>query len=78
MAQSSSSEIQYQLNHINDDKSGQMVSSQVCGMVIAFAAVALRLVSRRVGRVPILADDYMIVIALVGLSSRRYTSLRSS
>jgi len=77
MAQPSSSEVQYQLNHINDNKSLEMVSSQICGMVIAFVAVALRLLSRRVGRVPILSDDYMIVVALVGANPRSYTSSRS-
>ena len=65
MAQPSPGEIQYQLSHINDNKSGQMLSSQICGMVIASIAVALRLVSRRVGRVPILADDFVLVVALV-------------
>ena len=78
MAQPSASEIQYQLNHINDDKSVQMLSSQICGMVIAFVAVALRLVSRRVGRVPILADDYMVVVALVRTTLRGYFLSRSS
>ena len=70
MAQPSAAEIQYQLDHIKDDKSVQMVSSQICGMVIAFVAVALRLVSRRFGRVPIQADDFMIVVALVRIASR--------
>ena len=65
MAQPSAADIQYQLDHINDDKSVQMVSSQICGMVIAFVAVALRLVSRRIGRVPVLVADFMIVVALV-------------
>ena len=78
MAQPSAAEIQYQLYHINDDKSAQMVSSQICGMVIAFVAVALRLVSRRVGRVSILADDYMVVVALVRIAPRGHTSLKSS
>lgn len=77
MGQPSSSEVQYQLNHINDNKSVEMVSSQICGMVVAFVAVALRLLSRRVGRVPILSDDYMIVVALVRTYPRSHISLRS-
>ena len=38
-------------------------------LFLATIAVALRFVSRRIKRVRLAADDYMIIVALVGSSS---------
>ena len=68
MASPSPSEIQYQLTHIHEDHSSDIVVSHIICITLATVAVALRFVSRRVCRAAILSDDYMIIAALVRLT----------
>ena len=68
MATPNPAEIQYQLLHINEDRSQDIVNSNTICMVIAIDAVTLRFVSRRLCKVAILADDYVCLVALVSLS----------
>ena len=68
MATPNPAEIQYQLLHIREDRSKDIVNSNTICMVIAIVAVALRFVSRRLCKVAILADDYVCLAALVSLS----------
>ncbi len=56
MAELSPSDIQYELEHINDNRPLD---------VIAFVAVALRFVARRASKAPLLANDWCIVVSLV-------------
>ena len=72
------SEIQRQLDLINDDRSRTIVISHVIVMPLAIIAVTLRFVSRRMCKASIKADDYMIIIALVGLSSKSSNTLLGS
>ena len=65
MAAPSPSEIQYQLDHIHEDRSSDIVVSHVICLTIATVAVILRFASRRLCKAAILADDYMIIAALV-------------
>lgn len=65
MAEPSPSEIQYQLAHIHEDRSGDIVYSHIVCMTLATVAVILRFASRRLCKAAILADDYMIIVALV-------------
>ena len=58
-------EAQYQLDHINDSRVKDVLSSQIACFALATIAVILRFVSRRVSKIAIKADDWMIVVALV-------------
>ncbi len=65
MATPNAAEIQYQLSHIHDDRSRDIVSSNIVCGIIAIIAVTLRLASRRLCKAAILADDYVCLAALV-------------
>ena len=58
-------ELQYQEEHIHDDRSGNLVTSHAICIAIAAIAVLLRLIARRMCRASIQADDWMIIFALV-------------
>ncbi|MCJ1266425.1 hypothetical protein MMC22_006310, partial [Lobaria immixta] len=64
MAKLSSSDIQYQLEHLHDSGIPRLLVSQIICLVLAVIAVILRLVSRRLNKASIQSDDYMILIAL--------------
>ena len=64
----SPSEVQAQLAHIHDDRSGQLIKSGAICLSVAITAVILRLISRRLSRArSMLLDDYILVSALVSL-----------
>ena len=67
MAVPNPAEVQYQLEHIHEDRSSDIVISHIICMTLATAAVLLRFTSRRLCKAAILADDYMIIVALVWL-----------
>ena len=69
MAAPSPAEIQYQLEHIHEDRSSDIVISHIVCMTLATVAVILRFTSRRLCKAAILADDYMILVALVRVIS---------
>ena len=54
---------QYQLEH--DDRATKLISVNMVLAALAAIAVILRLCSRRVVRARIMADDYLIILALV-------------
>ncbi len=58
-------EAQYQLDHINESRVSDIVSSHIACLVIAIVAIVLRFASRRMSKTAIKADDWMIVAALV-------------
>ena len=57
--------IQYQLQHIHEDRSSDLITAFTTCTVLAYIAVALRLIARRVNRAPLQADDLWVLIALV-------------
>lgn len=61
--------IRYQEAHLGDSRVPEIVTSIVICLPLAFMAVALRFLSRRIGKIPIKADDWWIVIGLVSRSS---------
>lgn len=70
----SPSEIQSQLAHIHDNRSGQIITSGAICLSVAIVAVILRLISRRFAKArriskarSMQADDYMIISALVSM-----------
>ena len=56
--------IQYQEEHINDNKKPSLIAASAICLSAAYIAVSLRLVSRYVARNALGADDYTILIAL--------------
>ena len=65
MASIPPSELAYQEQHIDQNRGPMTIG--VCSMflVLAFGAVAARLASRRISRVRLGSDDYLILVALV-------------
>lgn len=59
--------IQYQLAHADEDISVGLKVLTILGVVLATAAVVLRLASRRLLKVGIKWDDWLVIIALVSL-----------
>lgn len=51
--------------HLGDDGRRNLIAASVTCITIATAAVALRLFARRLSEAKIMADDYMIIVALV-------------
>ena len=58
-------EIAYQEAHIHDDRSKDVAVSHLLCLCLALAAVVMRFVSRRLGKVPLGADDWMVITAYV-------------
>ena len=58
-------DIAFQKAHIKDDRSNDIIVSHAICIAIAFVAVILRFVSRRVGNLKVSWDDYMIVAAFI-------------
>lgn len=65
----SPADLDYMLEHVNDNKSAEVVvACAVCG-AIAYVAVALRLYARKLGRVEYGLDELFIGFALVTKSA---------
>lgn len=58
-------EAQYQLAHIHDSRKASVAAAYAVCLPIAFIAVIMRFVSRRIGRVSYGLDDWVIVMAYV-------------
>lgn len=58
-------EINYQLAHINEDRSEALIVSHTICLVLAGIAIVLRLIARRMSKAALKADDYMIILAFV-------------
>lgn len=56
---------EYQLAHFHEDRSGELIASHAVCLALASIAVILRLITRRLSRASIDADDFMIVVALM-------------
>ncbi len=61
------SEVQYENAHISDDDSATVITAVATCSFIAFTAVILRLISRRLKHVSLRQDDYAAIVALVRL-----------
>ncbi|KAL8906230.1 MAG: hypothetical protein Q9207_002152 [Kuettlingeria erythrocarpa] len=68
MAAPSPAEIQYQLQHIHDDTSNQIMASLGVCLAFAIITVLLRFVSRHITRAPLAGDDWTIVAGLATTS----------
>lgn len=66
-------EIDYQLAHIDEDRSEALIVSHTICLVLAGVAIVLRLIARRMSKAAIKADDYMIIAAFVSYPFREPT-----
>ncbi|KAI9852707.1 MAG: hypothetical protein M1838_005902 [Thelocarpon superellum] len=53
----------YQLSHLNESRQGSLMAVNISMVIISTAAVALRLLARRLARVGLSWDDYIILAA---------------
>ena len=60
-------ELQYQLEHIDEDRTGKIIAANVACLTIAFIFVGLRFLSRWMKRIKYEADDWLVVAGLVRL-----------
>ena len=58
-------EVQYEEAHVSDDDTATIVTAVATCFLVAFVAVTLRLISRRLKHQYLQKDDYMAIIALV-------------
>ena len=65
MSQLTSSQIQYEMEHETDNAAPRMLASYIVCLVLAYIAVALRFLSRRISKSQINDSDYVIVAATV-------------
>lgn len=59
------SEIQYQEAHIKDNAQPSIIAANVITFTIACIATLLRLIARRLQRLKLQTDDYMLVTGTV-------------
>ena len=62
--------IEYQVQHIHDDRTKAIIVSHAIVLPLAIVAVGLRFISRRLCKAQVQADDYTIIVALVTPSDR--------
>ena len=58
-------EIAYQKAHASDFNAGGLSAFCIAGEIIVFAAVILRVYSRKIARIPLQADDFTLIVAMV-------------
>ena len=64
----SPSDIEYQLAHIHDNRSDEIITAGAICISMAIGAVVLRLISRQLSRVgSVQLDGYVIISSLVSL-----------
>lgn len=68
-------ELAYQKAHIADDRRADIIIAIAVCLPVAYVAVILRIMSRRVAAVPLLADDWTMMIALVWFLSPQVNTL---
>ena len=69
----SPAELKYEAANIKDDRSKDLVVSSIICITCAIIAVILRFIARRLSKAKIMADDYMIVAALVSKILRSWS-----
>ena len=63
----STSPLEDQILHINDSRQGPLLFALIFIVVLSSAAVALRLLARRLVKVPLGYDDWFVLLAQVSL-----------
>lgn len=57
---------QYQLAHVSERQTKEIAATYSICLPLALVAILMRFVSRRIGRSSYGADDWMIIVAMVG------------
>ena len=65
-----SGELQYEQDHATDMHVHQLITIFAVSLAMAYCAVALRLVSRRVSKTRLSWDDWAIILSLVSSSAK--------
>lgn len=65
MANISPAEIQYQEEHRNQSRAGELLGASITMFVLSNAAVATRLLCKRRTKMRIAWEDYTVILALV-------------
>lgn len=71
----SQSEILYEFEHINDNRSPDLTISWTICISLAYLAVLLRLIARKVSKAGLKADDYTIILALVRIPISHHSKI---
>ena len=69
-----SAELLYEQAHVDETHVPQLIAAFTVSLVIAYGAVALRLISRRLSRTQLKWDDWTILLSLVKNLSRAVIS----
>ena len=64
-------QIQYMEEHINDSMVPNLIAANVICAVVSLAAIIVRFIARRLIRLPLKLDDWLIVLAWVSLPDER-------
>ena len=64
----SSSEIQYQQEHIHESRVANLIAANVACLALSFVFVGLRFLSRWMKKIKCEADDWLVVAGLVSCS----------
>jgi len=59
------SELRYEQSHINESAVPGLVASNIIGLSVAYVAVGLRFLCRRIGHIKLDWDDWMVSAGLV-------------
>ncbi|KAI9822793.1 MAG: hypothetical protein M1832_003026 [Thelocarpon impressellum] len=65
VAAAQAASIQYQMAHLDEDRSGPLRAVLLIGLILSTLAVVLRLYARRLVKAPFLWDDWTIIGALI-------------
>ena len=65
MPETEASQLEYQSEHRSDTQQPKILAVLCLSLVISYAAVLLRLVSRRLKRAQLWIDDWVIISSLV-------------
>lgn len=72
MAQLTPAEIQYEFEHIGQNRAPNIIAAYATCLSLAFIAVVLRLIARKTSRASLQADDLTIFLALVRIRLRLF------
>ena len=72
MAQLTPTEVQYELEHIDQDRAPNIIAAYATCLSLACIAVVLRFIARKTSRSSLQADDLAIFLALVRIRLRLF------
>ena len=71
-------EVQYEEDHLSDSHVPQLIAVFTVSLAIAYSAVVLRLISRRMSRTQLKWDDWVICLSLVSIGLNAVSPFRLS